>query len=169
MNITEIYKPTPFIGERSCDLKHFLSMLEFDNVDFDPPYQRGDDWTLRQQQEFMGHLLSGGDVLPLVFQRVPDMGDAEIVDGKQRATAIVRWLKGEIHATLFDGRMVEVSEVTAGLGLVEVRIKYINLPFEERKRFYVRFNSAGTPHTEAQLMAALRAQPKSVGAKARRP
>lgn len=160
MNITEIYKPTPFIGETSSDLKHFLSMLEFDNVDFDPPYQRGVVWTLKQQEEFMGHLLSGGDVLPLVFQRVPDMGDAEIVDGKQRATSIVRWLKGEISARLFDGRTIHVSEVIAGLGLVEVRIKYVNLPFEERKRFYVRLNSAGTPHTTEQLLAALNAKPK---------
>jgi hypothetical protein len=160
MNVRDIYKPTPFVSETSCDLKHFLAMLDYDNVDFDPPYQRGVVWTLDQQEQFMGHLISGGEVLPLVFQRVPDMGNAEILDGKQRATSIVRWLKGEIGARLFDGRNIHVSDITAGLGIVEIRIKYVNLPFEERKKFYVKLNSAGTPHTVELLQAALLAKPK---------
>lgn len=160
MNITEIYKPTPFMGEICVSLDQFVHQLDHDNVDFDPPYQRGYVWTLKQQEEFMGHLLSGGDVLPLIVQRVPESGESEMLDGKQRATSIVRWLKGEISARLFDGRTIHVSEVTKGLRCVDTKIKYVNLPFEERKRFYVRLNSAGTPHTTEQLLAALNAKPK---------
>ena len=161
MNINDIYKPTPYMGEICVSLDQFVHQLAHDNVDFDPPYQRGHVWTLRQQEEFMGHLLSGGDVLPLIVQRVPESGESEMLDGKQRATAILRWLKGEVTARLFNGRTIDASDVTKGLRCVDIKIKYVNLPFEERKRFYVRLNSAGTPHTTEQLLAALNAKPKS--------
>ena len=160
MNVSDIYKPPPYCGEVSTDLKYFASAM--DEVDLSPPYQRGPRWTREQQSAFMGHLIQGGDVLPIIVQREPDHGGGEVLDGKQRTEAILAWLANEVGALLDDGRTIYRRDVTAGLARVEIRIKYINLPFEARKRFYVRFNSAGTPHTPEELAAALRAQPKGV-------
>ena len=36
-------------------------------IDFDPVYQRGHEWTERQRRLFVGHVLSGGEVLPLLL------------------------------------------------------------------------------------------------------
>lgn len=160
IDLRDIYKPVPYTGEITCDLKFLPSMLEHDNMDMSPPYQRPSRWSKAQQAAFMGHLLSGGEVLPIIVQRVPDSGEGEMLDGKQRVEAMLAWLNGEVGALLPDGRTVTVDQLEGHLGRVNFRVKYVNLPFEERKRFYVAFNSAGERHTAADLEHALKAQPK---------
>lgn len=160
VRIHDLYQPPPFCGEESTDLKYFASSIR--EVDLSPPYQRGPRWTREQQAAFMGHLIQGGMVNPIVVHRVPDKGGGEVLDGKQRTLAILAWLANDVPAILDDGREVYRRDVEGPLGRVEIRIRYINLPFEDRKRFYVRLNSAGTPHTREELDAALRAQPKGV-------
>ena len=160
INLNDLYLPPPFCGEQCTDLKYFASAM--DEVDLSPSYQRGPRWTREQQEAFMGHLIQGGHVNPIIVQRVPDKGGGEVLDGKQRTLAILAWLAGSVGARIDDGRVIYRRDVTGGLARVAIRIKYINLPFEERKRFYVRFNSAGATHTREELDAALRAQPKGV-------
>jgi hypothetical protein len=105
-------------------------------------------------------------MLPVIFQRVPDSGHSEVLDGKQRIEAMLAWINNEVGARLPDGRLVFRRDIEEKrLGRVSFRIKYINLPFEERKRFYVRLNSAGTPHTKEELEAALKATPDSTHAR----
>jgi hypothetical protein len=157
VDLNAIYKPAQYTSEVCVSLKYFAETLERDSCNLSPIYQRGSVWTKEQRENFMGHLLQGGEVAPLIVQRVPDSGVAEMLDGKQRAEAILAWLKGDVGARLDDGGMVFVGDVTRGLLRIDVRVRYINLPWEERKRFYVRLNSAGTPHTREQLVAALNA------------
>ncbi len=158
MNLNDIYKPIPYVSEICVSLKRFAEQLARDETNLSPAYQRGSVWTRDQRELFMGHLLQGGEVLPLIFQRQPDQGHAEVVDGKQRCESILAWLEGQIGARLDDGRLVMQREVTGGLGRVDVRIRYINLPWAERVRYYARLNSAGTPHTKEQIAAALAAR-----------
>jgi hypothetical protein len=171
IDLRSIYKPTPFTGEGSIYLDDLERSLAWHGMNMSPPYQRGHVWTREQQEAFMGHLLSGGEILPIVVQREPDSEYAELLDGKQRITAMLAWVRGEIDALLLDGRKINISHLekhdrggrkdrVVGLSRIEIRVKYINLPFEERKRFYVRLNSAGTPHTREELEAALKATEK---------
>jgi hypothetical protein len=51
------------------------------------------------------------------------------------------------------------SAVTGGLGRIDVRVRYINMPWAERVRYYARLNAAGTPHTAEQIAQALAAKP----------
>ena len=161
LSLVEIYQPIAHNSEVCIGLDYVKSQLAHDETDMSPPYQRGSVWTIAQQQAFMGHLLQGGEVLPLVFHRVPDSGKAEVLDGKQRLEAILAWLDGKVDAQLDDGRMVNVANLAMGkrhpmgLGRVNVRFRYINLPFAERVKFYVRLNSAGEKHTKQQLIDAL--------------
>ena len=169
-DIRNIYRPTHFTGETEVELLELKWFLERREVDMCPPYQRDSCWTLAQREGFMGHLLSGGEVMPVIIQRVPDGGPQEVLDGKQRLETMLGWMAGEWGARLPDGSLLMVGDlpvrergadlVPAGLHLVSVRVKYVNLPFEERKRFYVRFNSAGTPHTPEDLARALAARPR---------
>ena len=158
VNILTIYKQTPYLGEIHCGLKDLPRMLKHDDMNMNPPYQRKSVWTVEQQELFMGHMLSGGDLLPIIVQRVPESGHSEILDGKQRVEAMLAWLNEKIGARLLDGRLVFRSEVEGPFSRVGFRIKYINLPFEQRKDFYVRLNSAGTPHTKEDLEHAMQAK-----------
>lgn len=155
MNLNEIYKPIPFISEICVGLKYFAETMEPCNLS--PSYQRGECWTQEQQENFMGHLLQGGEVAPLIVQRVPDYRECEMLDGKQRTLAVLAWLSNQVGARLDDGSLLFRREVTGGMNRIDLRVRYINLPWEERKRFYVRLNSAGTPHTKEELQKALAA------------
>jgi hypothetical protein len=169
-DLRSIYKPTPYTGETTVDLQELVWFLGRGEVDMSPPYQRKSVWTNEQRELFMGHLLSGGELLPIIIQRVPDGGPQEVLDGKQRLETMLAWLADKFPARLQDGTLLRVSDlplrkcgedmVPAGLNFVNIHIKYVNMPFEERKQFYVRFNSAGTPHTREELEAALKAKPK---------
>ena len=59
VDIAEIYKPTPFVGEVSIDLKYLPRQLEWDKTDLSPPYQRGSVWTEDQRLDLMYSLLAG--------------------------------------------------------------------------------------------------------------
>jgi hypothetical protein len=166
VSLRDLYNPTPFCGQIDCDLEYLPGMLAHDNVNLSPSYQRRSVWTQEQREAFMGHFITGGEMLPVIFQRVPDSGHSEVLDGKQRIEAMLAWINNEVGARLPDGRLVFRRDIEEKrLGRVSFRIKYINLPFEERKRFYVRLNSAGTPHTKEELEAALKATPDSTHAR----
>lgn len=161
IDLRDVFKPPRFHGEIAVDLDDVEHTLQRRNVNMSPPYQRPVVWSERQKSLFMGHLLSGGETQPIIIQRVPDGGPQEVLDGKQRLTAILGWLHGEVTAELLDGTKIHINdlergkcgtrEVVLGLAMVNVRFRYINLPFEERKTFYIKLNSAGSPHTEADL------------------
>lgn len=157
-NVKDFYRPAPWTGSPICvELQYFREALRFDQMDLAPAYQRGSVWTVKQQEDFMGHLLQGGEVMPLIVQRVPDSGRGEMLDGKQRTEAILAWLDDKVGARMDDGTLLFLREVEGPLHRVTLTIKYVNMPWEDRKRFYVRLNSAGTPHTVQQLEAALAA------------
>lgn len=167
-NLTTIYNPLRWTSEVHIGIDDLEWTLARKPVNMSPSYQRGNVWTRDQQERFMGHLLEGGEVMPIIFQR--DERVLEILDGKQRLTAILCWLRGECGAILSDGSTLFIGDletrvrgdgelVPCGLSHITIRARYINLPFEERKRFYVKLNGAGTPHTKEQLEAALAAEP----------
>jgi hypothetical protein len=157
MNLSTIFKPAEFTSEVCVGLKYFAETLKHGRCNLSPAYQRGSVWSQEQRENFMGHLLQGGEVAPLIVQRVPDARESEMLDGKQRAEAILAWLANEVGARLADGTLLFFRDVTGGINRIDVRVRYINLPWEERKSFYVRLNSAGTPHTREQLLAAMAA------------
>lgn len=168
-NLNSIYAPSCWSSEVSISLDHLEKTLEHGQVNLSPSYQTGSVWSREQQELFVGHILQGGEVQPIIFQRIPDASECEVLDGKQRLEALLRWLRGGIAARLNDGTKIFVGDLETrirangstqivGLSRVTIRGRYINLPFEERKRFYVRLNSAGTLHTKWQLEAALLAQ-----------
>lgn len=95
----------------------------------DPPYQRGEAWTLDQEIALIRSLLTGiptGTVI--VSDRVNEgwrktygtnpyeTGDPAyaVIDGKQRLTTVFRWFDGEfaVPASWFDPKHVEEVEDT---------------------------------------------------------
>jgi hypothetical protein len=159
VKLSDIYKPPAFTGEPCfIALKRIRAAMEEDQVNMDPPYQRGLKWSRAQQEAYMGHLITGGLVLPVIVQRkAHTVNGAEMLDGKQRIHAMYRWLDGEIGAEIEPGRVVFVDEID-DLRLLFVTVRYIDLPFKQRKEFYVKLNDGGVRHTAEELEAARNAE-----------
>jgi len=142
--------------------------------DFDPVYQRDKVWTLKQKEDFIGHCLGGGirgliyvqrfsvDTanLPEGYTSVLDV-PSEVVDGKQRALAIIDFVEGRIKGnTWHDGAMHrygwdDLSRGEKGMGgpCVE-QVGYMDCSFDARVRWYLKVNGGGTPHTAEDLAKA---------------
>ena len=131
-----------------------------DPINIRPAYQRPSVWTIEQKERFLGHFLKLGRHPAFVIQR-GSVGEAsEVVDGQQRLLALAAFFRGDVGANV-DGQQVryadldEVDQRLARQTLVSVI--WVNLPWKRRCELYVDLNSAGTPHTEADLEVAHRA------------
>lgn len=117
----------------------------------DPDYQRDHVWTDRQRVLFMGHLLENGR-MPLIF--LQDGAPYEVIDGKQRLTACLKFLDGEIPAELSDGRLLwwkDFNEIDRRCA-PEVKCAIVRLPDRAAVlRFYLKLNRGGTVHTDAEI------------------
>jgi len=132
-----------------------------------PTYQRGPVWNPHQQELFIGHVLSGGIVQPIICQRYENARHApatqkdywnipvEVIDGQQRLRAIQAFLNGEIWARVFHdecwrGYSYAQTSHPERRGMTS-QVAYIDLPLRKRLEFYLRLNSAGTHHTQEDL------------------
>ena len=119
-------------------------------LDLNPDFQRGHVWTERQQINFIEYILRGGKTSPIYFNCVGWMNNFEgpfvIVDGKQRLTACLKFLKNEIKA--FDHYYNEFE----GLCSVDILININNLKTrKEVLQWYIDLNTGGTVHTNEEI------------------
>jgi hypothetical protein len=83
-------------------------------------------------------------------------GPSEVVDGKQRITALRRWLKGEIIAHAPCGISVwhkdigEVDQRNLDM-MTTMQWKFVGLSRVEVMKYYLRLNSGGTVHSKKEL------------------
>lgn len=162
MHLKDIYRPLSYWQQPyNVPLNYIEDTLSHrpERFDLTPEFQRGHVWTISQQEAFMGHLLTGGHVAPILWSIIgdPDTGTQVLLDGLQRLTAIRLWLAGHVDAVLFDGTRVNVSQITGGLGRVSVLFASVRLANDDRTcwretmRLYVRLNSGGTVHSEEEM------------------
>lgn len=138
--------------------------LNESDVNLDPDYQRGHVWTEQQQTKFIEYILKSGSAQTQLQwnnpfwnslsqqSRISDISDKlEIVDGKQRLTAILRFLDGEItafgrHHDQFRGTSFDPNRFK-----IEMNIHCI----DNRKdllQFYLDLNSCGVVHSNEELI-----------------
>jgi hypothetical protein len=128
-----------------------------DRLDFDPEFQRGYVWTKEQQIAYVEYQLRGGFSGKDVFFNHPNWmttyeGKMVLVDGKQRLTAVLAFLRNEIPAFGFYYRDFEDK-----IGFAHVNFKFHinNLKTEkEVVEWYLGFNTGGSIHTEEDLKPA---------------
>jgi hypothetical protein len=70
-----------------------------DRIDTESEYQRGQVWSVAQQRLLIDSLLRGYDLPKIYLRKLPEGGPRlyEVVDGKQRLTAIWRFLGNEFR------------------------------------------------------------------------
>lgn len=142
---------------RTCEprLSFLEDALELFDVQDDAPYQRGHKWTEAQQIAFVGHVLTGGVVNPIITNmKTKDVdGPCEVVDGKQRLRALVRWLHNEIPADVL-GQLVYLRDCDpVSFRRLDVRITIWTVQLDRVgvMRLYLRLNRGGTPHTNEEI------------------
>jgi hypothetical protein len=133
--------------------------LEQFKVNIDPEYQRGHVWTEEQQSLFVGAFLENSRACPPFIMNFVDgttYGPSEVVDGKQRLTALRQWLNGEIIAHAPCGISVwhkdlEKTDLSALAMMVTMQWKFVGLSKIEVMKYYLRLNSGGTVHSKKEL------------------
>lgn len=151
--LDDIYKPLSRTGEVYYGLVSTKNAIEDFRIDLDPDFQRKNVWTDVQQTLFIGHLLEGGDVNPVIINKVND--GYVMLDGKQRVTACLRFLDG-LGAKLSDGRVVyygDFDQLDRRMCRTQVGLRYalVDLTRRESLEFYLKLNRSGTPHSAAEL------------------
>jgi len=125
-----------------------------------PDYQRGHVWTDEQTGQFVGFMLEWGNPPPVFVQRWEDTTRLdEVIDGKQRLTAVARFVTWEIPAIFSDGTKAYLYEFSAedqrtliGPGGPTLTIQYVGYRTRaEVLRFYVSLNTGGTPHAREEI------------------
>ncbi|KZS98155.1 hypothetical protein SISNIDRAFT_448310 [Sistotremastrum niveocremeum HHB9708] len=96
----------PEIEHKRMTARELHKALHEGQIDLSPPYQRDVVWAPKKQQAFINSLLQGFDTPKLYFSLYdgldPD-GDPypsdvwRVIDGKQRLTAITRFMDGGVH------------------------------------------------------------------------
>lgn len=122
-------------------------------LNLDPDFQRGHVWTEAQQIAFVEYGLKGGTSgKEIYFNCVGWMssfkGPFELVDGKQRINAVLRFIRNEIPAfdyyfKEYEGRMPPGSEFYFSINNLKTRSAVL--------KWYLEMNSGGTPHTMEEL------------------
>lgn len=119
-----------------------------------PDFQRGHVWNEKQQIAYVEYMLKGGLSGKDIYFNHPGWmrtfkGDFVIVDGLQRLTAVMKFLKNELP--VFGYKILEFED-KLGFGDIDF-IFHIN-DLRTRKevlQWYIDFNSGGTVHTEEEI------------------
>lgn len=141
-------------------LKDYIDRLRKDcdcppksTFDLDPEFQRGHVWTEAQQISFMEWLCRGGESGRVILCNQPGWmntfnGPFQLVDGKQRLTAALRFLDGDLP--IF-GHYVNEFENTGGFDPSFIWTVGVFKTQVEVLEWYLSFNSGGTMHTPEEL------------------
>lgn len=160
MRVDEIKMLTSENGLYRCDFRFkALDQAIEDYVDnyglvMDSDFQRGHVWTKEQQTAYMEFLIRGGRPSHIKFNDPSINGGTSdffvVVDGLQRLTAMLEYLKGNVK--VFGHYPNEIEGI-------EKLTNRIHIPFminslktkKEVLRWYLELNTGGTPHTEDEI------------------
>ena len=150
-------------------------------IEMNPPYQRGDVWTVEQRRNLIRSLLLGVPIAALVLNRrgsnqawqdnEGDPGETwyAVVDGKQRLTTMVMWFDSKLFVpadwfapeSLPEGMALGAEVTYGGLTIRGQRFvgQAFNVPVAEARlgslseeaEVYGLINQAGTAQSAADL------------------
>lgn len=168
----------PYIGQADHQtgvsgngIERFLDDHRKDvGLDLDPDFQRGHVWTDAHRTAFIQHLLRGGQHGRTIVWNSPTYGygssrrgdsdlapDMVIVDGKQRLTAVRRFLANEV-AVFDDHLLSDFDDASRGDILIgtspHLRLTMHVHGLQYRRELldlYLQLNEGAVPHTEEEL------------------
>ena len=146
----------------TSSLENFLDMYAEGEYDFDPEYQRGLVWTKEQKQAFIKALMIGKAEIQPVFIRNPKKreGGLEVLDGKQRLTTILEYVRGEFEVEGFYYKDLNSSDIQIFnyTPMVYTEIKYYDnkvgltmMPIEQKIELFLQVNGYGQHVSDEHL------------------
>lgn len=165
MKFKELKKIRPCKNAVDFNLGSVISQLErYENdygLDYDPDFQREHVWFFEHQVAYVEHILRGGTTYPIIFNS-PLWGDESqgnrdlpntlvVVDGKQRLTAILKFLNNELP--VFDGNYLrDFDDASLMLKRIGVQFSFNGIQTRlELLDWYLELNSTRVAHTDAEL------------------
>lgn len=119
------------------------------SVDLDPDFQRGHVWSQKNQIKFIEHILKGGRVPPILFNRFGR--EVVLVDGKQRLTAILEFLDNKLP--VFGGNYLhDIIDYKRVLASIYFDVAFNGL--DNRNdiiKWYLEINEGQVAHTLQEL------------------
>lgn len=146
----------------TSSLESFLDIYAEGDYDFDPEYQRGLVWTKEQKQSFIKALMIGKAEVQPIFIRNPKKreGGLEVLDGKQRLTAILEYVRGEFEVEGFYYKDLNSSDIRIFnyTPMVYTEIKYYDhkvglttMPMEQKIELFLQVNGYGQHVSDEHL------------------
>ena len=146
----------------TSSLESFLDMYAEGEYDFDPDYQRGLVWTKEQKQAFIKALMIGKAEIQPIFIRNPKKreGGLEVLDGKQRLTTILEYVRGEFEVEGFYYKDLNSSDIQIFnyTPMVYTEIKYYDnkvgltmMPTEQKIELFLQVNGYGQHVSDEHL------------------
>lgn len=141
-----------------CDWDYFPKWVERQQdeagLQLNPDFQRGHVWTEKQQISYVEFCLQGGSGARNIFFNCPDWPEATsrqmvMVDGLQRVTAVLRFMKNEIRAfgsfysEFTDSIRFSRTSFSVNVNNLKTRVKVL--------RWYLELNMGGVVHTKKEL------------------
>jgi hypothetical protein len=93
----------------------FKDRAKADGLDLNPSYQRGNVWSDKESAELIDSVLRGIPLPSIILNKRKGQRTLEIVDGKQRLTAILRFIGAHPDAMKFVAAMAQETTVSTEL------------------------------------------------------
>lgn len=146
----------------TSSLGSFLDMYAEGEYDFDPEYQRELVWTTEQKQAFIKALMIGKAEIQPIFIYNPTKRKArmEILDGKQRLTAILEYVRGnfEVEGLYYKDLNSSDIRIFNYVPMVYKEIKYYdhkvgltNMPMQQKIELFLQVNGYGQHVSDEHL------------------
>ena len=146
----------------TSSLGSFLDMYAEGEYDFDPEYQRELVWTTEQKQAFIKALMIGKAEIQPIFIYNPTKRKArmEILDGKQRLTAILEYVRGNFEVEGLYYKDLNSSDISIFnyVPMVYKEIKYYdhkvgltNMPMQQKIELFLQVNGYGQHVSDEHL------------------
>lgn len=122
------------------------------DLQLNPDFQRGHVWTEQQQIKYIEYLLKGGKSARIIYFNSPSwmrdfQGEFVCVDGLQRLTSVLKFIRNELPAFGFYYKDFEDKPRD-----IDLLFNVNNLKTrKEVLQWYIEFNTGGTIHTEDEI------------------
>ena len=139
------------LGSLEAAIEHYQKDM---GLDMDPDFQRGHVWTREQQVAFVEFFLRDGATGRNIYTNCAGrhsagaLGPYVLVDGKQRLTALLAWLRGEFP--VFGSIMRSDVRLTIGRNTLKWHVNDLETR-EEVLAWYVEMNEGGVVHTKEEI------------------
>lgn len=134
------------------------------NLNMNPDFQRAHVWNEEQQIAYMEYLLMEPQIPQQIVFNHPNWmgsfkGEMVLLDGKQRLEAARKWLNNEIPAhgyyrKDFTHMSPEYPLQKSGRIPTDINLSFCIMKLKTREeilKWYINFNSGGTPHTNDEI------------------